>query len=52
MRNPKDKEKYEKHRSAFEELLRMEDRWLVTFAEEFEVQLRELQELLLASKAA
>jgi hypothetical protein len=52
MANPKDKQRYERNREAFEDLLKMDDKWLVTFGEEFDVQLRELQELVAAGKAA
>jgi hypothetical protein len=52
MANPKDKQRYERNKEAFEDLLRMDDKWLVVFAEEFDVQLRELQELVAASRAA
>jgi hypothetical protein len=50
MKNPKDKQRYERNKAAFEDLLKMEDRWLVVFGDEFEMQLREIEELRSGSK--
>lgn len=40
-----DREAYDACKASFETLLKMEDRWLAEFADEFEVELRELQDL-------
>jgi hypothetical protein len=43
--NPQDKKEYEACKESFQKLLAMDDKWLAEFAEEFAVELRELQEL-------
>jgi hypothetical protein len=51
LKNPKDRKEYDAHLEDFRKLLAMDDKWLAEFAREFEVELRELQDLA-QSKAA
>jgi hypothetical protein len=45
MKNPRDKKSYEEFVNQWRGFLTMSDKWQVAFAPEFEVELRDLQEL-------